>query len=339
MRILIVGYYSHSWHEVAFERAFRDLGHEVSRFAFKSYMATRFSYPQTRFLLGPLIRLINRDFAKLAVTSHPDAILFYRSLLISPDTIVSIRKRLPRTVFVSYQNDNMFGALRKKTYWRFFLRSIPLYDVNLVYRHSDIEHYSEFNARNLYLLRSHFLPWLHRPLPDVNKDIDIGLYGHCENDRRIDDVSTLMQNLEASYCIRGSRWKEFGKLRPWRTMETSEVQNEDYVHFINRSKILLAFLSTLNADTYTRRCFEIPACGGFMLCQRTDDLLALFQEDKEAVFFGSASELVDKAKFYLQSQASSERIAQAGRERCMRSGYDIYSRAKEILHQVRKVLS
>jgi spore maturation protein CgeB len=337
MRILIVGYYLHSWHEAAFERAFSELGHDVHRFAFRPYLERGWSRPQNRFLFGPLVWRINRDFFEEAKALRPDIILFYRSLLLKPQTVAQVRADLTETTLISYHNDNMFGALKSKAYWRFFRQSLPLYHLNLVYRHSDLKNYPLVGASNVRVLRSHYLPWLHRPLTNETKDIDFGLYGHSERDRRLKDVSFLMQSVKGRYAIRGALWKEFGRHEPWALMETSEVQNEEYVRFINRTKIVLAFLSTLNADTYTRRCFEIPACGSFMLCQRTEDLLSLFCEDQEAVFFGSADELVTKARYYLKHDSERLRIAAAGFRRCTSSGYDIYSRTKEILSHIEAI--
>ncbi|WGU68927.1 glycosyltransferase [Capnocytophaga canimorsus] len=45
------------------------------------------------------------------------------------------------------------------------------------------------------------------------------------------------------------------------------------------------FLSKLNNDQYTRRCFEIPACGTMMLSERTPTLQEFYTENEEIVFF------------------------------------------------------
>jgi hypothetical protein len=235
---------------------------------------------------------------------------------------------------VSYQNDNIFGALKDKSYWRLFRRALPLFDLHLVYRSQDVVRFLDSGARRASLLRDSYVPWLdRRVLPSALRGppVDIGFYGHCEPDQRLDQISHLMRQLPAQYEIRGSDWARWSRGRPWAGMDTTPVHLEDYVQAINRTRLCLCFLSSWNEDSYTRRCFEIPACGSLLLSQRTDDLLTLYREDKEAVFFSSAEELVDKAGFYLRHPDLRDEVARGGERRCLTSGYDIHSRMREWL--------
>jgi spore maturation protein CgeB len=109
------------------------------------------------------------------------------------------------------------------------------------------------------------------------------------------------------------------------------VLGNDYPKALCGAKICLAFLSKLNRDTYTRRCFEIPACGRLMLAERTDDLQKLFKEDEEACFFSSNEELVQKVRWLLANPEIRERIAAAGLQRVWADGHDVASRARQFL--------
>ena len=57
-------------------------------------------------------------------------------------------------------------------------------------------------------------------------------------------------------------------------------------------------------------------------------------EGKEAEFFESPEEFVDKAQFYLRNDEKRKRIAAAGYARVVASGNDIYSRMRQWLADV-----
>jgi spore maturation protein CgeB len=89
-------------------------------------------------------------------------------------------------------------------------------------------------------------------------------------------------------------------------------------------------LGASQGDETTTRTYEIPACGGFMLHERTDEVLELFEEGKEMACFGSIQELAEKINFYLAHPEERESIARAGYERCV-PAYSYDHRMAEII--------
>ena len=61
--------------------------------------------------------------------------------------------------------------------------------------------------------------------------------------------------------------------------------------------------------------------GTFLLAERTALHQELLEEGKEAEFFDSDDEMLDKARFYLKNNEARQRVAAAGRIRCEQSGY------------------
>ena len=102
---------------------------------------------------------------------------------------------------------------------------------------------------------------------------------------RLTKSSTLGTNLVSERCALGVGYQraEYGYFAP-----IEPVFGDDYAKALCGAKVCLAFLSKLNRDSYTRRCFEIPACGNVMLAERTADLCRMFKEDEEACFFSSS---------------------------------------------------
>jgi spore maturation protein CgeB len=60
-------------------------------------------------------------------------------------------------------------------------------------------------------------------------------------------------------------------------------------------------------------------------------MLALFKEDKEAVYFSDRYELLKKIEWLLSNPSKIEEIAEAGYKRLLDDGHDIRSRSSEIL--------
>jgi spore maturation protein CgeB len=75
-----------------------------------------------------------------------------------------------------------------------------------------------------------------------------------------------------------------------------------------------------------------------MLAERTDEHLRLFREGEEAEFFSSDEELVEKVRYYLVHPERRERIAAAGRARCINSGYSNADRIRLILQRYADVV-
>ena len=124
----------------------------------------------------------------------------------------------------------------------------------------------------------------------------------------------------------------------WSRGKITPVYQDDYIKALCGSKLALCFLSKINRDTYTRRCFEIPATGSVLVCERTDDLTRLFKEDDEAVFFSSPQELVKKVKALLKDESRRLKIAKAGLARVQADDHSVVGRARHVAQIIRQNL-
>ncbi len=89
-------------------------------------------------------------------------------------------------------------------------------------------------------------------------------------------------------------------------------------------------MSKRNNDEYTRRCFEIPACGTMMLSEETATLKVLYLEDEEIVFFDTPQSLLDKVKYFLKDERY-KNVGNNAKNRAELSGYDIDSVVKKLV--------
>jgi spore maturation protein CgeB len=135
--------------------------------------------------------------------------------------------------------------------------------------------------------------------------------------------------------VRGPGWlARDGKSVPKGVVVSDAIYGEDYAKAINGGKIGLGIFSKWNRNATAGRAFEIPACGTFMLAQKTSVLEKLYEDGKDVVFFSNIEELVRQAKHYLESDAEREKIALAGRDRCLRNSCSWRDRVRQVLEDL-----
>ena len=113
------------------------------------------------------------------------------------------------------------------------------------------------------------------------------------------------------------------------------MYGKDYREAVWRSKINLSFITHSNQDEFVHKSFEIAACGGFLLAERSAGHVARFVEGEEAVFFTGFEECAAMIARYLPDEAARERIARAGRERAVRGGYSNDAQVGKIVERLR----
>ena len=107
------------------------------------------------------------------------------------------------------------------------------------------------------------------------------------------------------------QWERAGaRLARW--VEAREVLGAEYAKAIRLSKVNLGILSEVrkgasSGDLITARTFHIPACGGFMLHERTAEVAQFFTEGAECGMFAGAEEMIDKTTITSTTRRSARR--------------------------------
>jgi len=326
-------------------RALAQLGHEIVPVSLAATHRQDHWDSLKRRLLGfdayerTLARKAERASAEVlqaALDQRPDVAWLEWPRLITPETIRAIKRRLPSCRVISFQNDNPFAA-RKFAFhgWRRFFDAVPYYDLHLVKRASDIENYTARGARKVELFTDGYSEELFFPEAAVRNAGPFPLvFIGTSLDYRIGVLDRLTGPLGLEIHIFGARWKRTRLVWNRRRLLHPPATGAYYRRIVCGSKIALGFVSHSNRDEWTMRTFEVPACGTFFLAERTQAHQALYDEGQEAEFFASPEECRDKVVYYLQHDAHRERIAAAGRERCLRSGYGLRSRMAQTVERL-----
>lgn len=353
MKILVAGDWHSELHEEAVAHALETLGHTVERFAWHDYfkvvghsvtarLRNLWYRAQNKYLLGGRVDQLNRDLVDLAKRVQPDAVFVYRGTHVFSKTLQALRALVPGVVLVGYNNDDPFAPGHVPGLWRHFTAGLPELDLALAYRHANLEDFRRAGARHVGLLRSWYIPERNHPVELLAEErerfcCDVVFVGHYEPDMRLACLEEVVK--------RGWRLRLFGHDEGWRRpLESSPllrhlcpvntVWGDDYNRALNGARIALCFLSKLNRDTYTRRCFEIPASGALMLSEYSDDLAGMFSSGVEADFFDSPEAFGEKLDLYLRDENLRAKVADAGHARVLADQHDVISRMQQVVEWV-----
>ncbi len=345
MKILVVGDGHSAIHEVAVVDAFKKLGHQVEAFYWQNYFNSQNSVErlwqriQNKFLIGPTLNEVNTGLLNTAEKFNPKLIFIYRGTHIYPETITAIKQKLPDCVVYGYNNDDPFADGHPTWLWRHFVKSLPKYDMVFAFRKHNIAEYFVYGAQKVELLMHWFIPEVHKQKTQdkLNKKIyDVVFVGHYENDDRVNYLKKIAES-KYMFGLFGPDWSlspKYDWLNEYQPV--LPVRGDLYRETICSSNIALCFFSKLNRDTYTTRCFEIPAMGVFMLSQHSEDLEGLFEDGVDAVFFRNPDDMMEKIDYYTRNNKLREQIAVSGMNRVIRDKHDIISRMDYVLSFIEK---
>jgi spore maturation protein CgeB len=269
-----------------------------------------------------LVREYNEHVLDCAAHFLPDFLLAFKGSLVLPKTLQKLRGQ-GITLYNYYPDTSAFAHGSRLP------RSLVEYDCIFYTKHFWVAD----TQKSVHLKNAVYLPHgydseLHRPLDLARKDVQ--QYRHdcvvvATFTPAKQDLLARLIRLRPGLDLRiwGNQWLDrcsIPELRPHIT--GTALEGDSYAKAVRAARINLAILSgkvhgSSQGDETTTRTYEIPACGGFMLHERTPELAELFEEGKEVACFGSVEELAQKVDYYLAHPEERDRIAAAGHRRCV----------------------
>ena len=344
MKILFLGQIGLGQTSLMRMRAFERLGHTV-RGVHTGEPWTRASWlkrqVQRRLQHGSVVDEINRSVLESARGFRPNLVWAEKQEFLRAETIGELRKLDARCVH--FTPDPYFSVDWKRT--QLMDKAMGAFDA-LVYCKSYERKQYEMLGKAVVYMPLGYCDEVHRPLPskDTRWNCAVGFLGGWEprRERLLHAVAAAGVDVK----IWGEYW-DFLRDGKWtlrrhiilrqlsggdyfrfhrdellaRAHQGGEVYEDDYARALTGSKISIGFLRKAWPDQHTTRTFEIPACGSMLLADRTQEHQEFFEEGKEAEFFDSCEELLEKTKFYCSNESARKRIAKGGYKRCIEGGY------------------
>ncbi len=286
-----------------------------------------------RLLRPRIIREYNQVILDSASQLRPDILLAFKGTAVTPTTLRTLRS----SGITLY---NYFPDTIPSEQGGLLAEAIHEYDcVFYTKKFWDAKPPDGLGKRPLVFLPHGYDPEVHRPLEldprdisDLTHDVTVVASHTAYKEQLLRELVRLMPNLDLH--IYGDRWVDplrAPELR--RHIRGMAVTGSTYAKTLQAARINMAITSwtgRIEVDETTTRTFEIPACGGFMLHERTTELLELYDEGREVACFGSVEELASKIDYYLAHPEERNAIARAGHARCV-PAYSYDQRMKHIL--------
>ena len=344
MKVLLYGEPLHpgtciwSYHETLVE-----MGHEVVHVDswggmdhYRTELLWRVWWKATRSVLESHRRAHVARLIDAAESTRPDLILVLKGMHPGPQDV----RRLKRTgAWVAIINHDDFFSLNPANVSVAQRTALPEWDYVFACREANVDEVRPHNPK-VEFFRFAYYPRIHCPVPvDPTAEpqwvSDIAFVGTWEGERAA-QMEQLVRRVDANYAIWGGQWH---KLAPWsplrRHVRGSEIYLEDQCRAIGAAKLNLGFLRKKNRDFFTTRTFEIPACNGVLLAERTALHQSIYREGVEADFFDAADpdELAAKVRRLLTDDTHRESMRRAGLE-AVRRGKHTYRDRLDRLFEV-----
>ncbi len=346
MKITIIGNAKKEYFiEIFFTKAFKNLGCSAEFLDMADFYAVNLAdrilnhfRPLNSYRMMP--EKAESKLEEEIIKTVPDLVLFCKPIFISPQLLLRLEKKgilkfswFPDDFLCPRSGSVLFG------------KSIPYYDCHFTTKSYNVAELLQRGARKaVFLPHAANLEELHEVKVDECEQKQIGadivFIGTYEKERA--QILERLCRLGYNIKIYGWNWHKAltcFSLRRANAMTYKVASFKEMARIISSSKIILGFLRKISRDLQTVRTYEIPACAGFMMHERTAEAMQLFQEGKEAEFFGDFKELKTKIDFYLKNETLRKQIARSGHERLVNSGYTFEARAREILKEYHDIKS
>jgi glycosyltransferase involved in cell wall biosynthesis len=344
LRILAVSALWQGANDYAFVRAFRRAGHSVRVVSEHEYFPpwqNRLLRLAKRALKERIVEEYNAALLREARMLRPDLFFVFKGPLVQAKTLRAFRDM--GTICIQFYPDTGFRAHSPQLWdaiseYDWFFSTKPNHAKELRHSHG---------YDRVSFLPHGFDPETHRPVVTTTRDIsdyscDVSFIGNISTKKRATMAKLVKETRDLDIAIWGpSAWGAQGGALG-QAYRGSPVFGLEYAKAIRLSKINLGLLFEGNsdgaaADVITSRSFHIPASGGFMLHERTEEAESFFEDGTECAFFRGSEELAEKIRYYLEHEDERRQIAEAGCRRCQTSGYSIDDRAAAVIEKYREL--
>lgn len=272
-----------------------------------------------------LSAFLNRLLAHIS-EENPRIVLVLGGSPMTAQALTQIRNMGIRTVHFS--TDDPFNPVNGSARLR---KSLPQYDAVFTPRRSNVQDLEKLGCARVLYLPFGIDPYLFKPpAQPQTQGPDVLFVGGGDADRFAFFCEYLRHGPEPTLV--GVGWDRFPSMRKY----WIGVKNTDELTSLTAAAAVnICLVRRANRDGHVMRSFEIPALGGFMLGEDTQEHRDLFGPDGECLqYFSSPAQAAHLARRALEDPAQRRRMADALHTRVMQSGHTYADRVRTMVAAV-----
>lgn len=282
----------------------------------------------------PCIRrqLLRNALVKVAREWRPTRIIIMKGDDVGPSTVDSARAASDGALMICVATDDPFNADVSSITLR---DAIPNYDMYVTTKRLTVSDLQAAGARNVSVMDFAYKPAIHFQDPGVASGdfrSDVVFIGTYDKDRA-DALARVAALTSATLRIWGTGWQRDHRLRD---LAGPAVFGREFRLAVKGAKVVLNFVRHSNRDDHSMRTFEVPACGGCMLSERTAPHDQWFSGLPSSLFDGTA-DLIAKLQQLLGSSALRAEVAEAQLSWLVRGCHSYADRLDQILRDAAAV--
>lgn len=301
-----------------YTRAFRALGHDVDLHPI-DYQSVRLTFEYNLLarvkrippLCSYLRKRLEERLTEKVKRYNPDMTLVTRCETLSEEAIGELKRHTKQALLNIYTDSPMvFPGPYDRRLWG----ALRVYDTVLTFGQNLTPIFYQLGAKRVEWLPFAYDPDFHQPRQLGQEDAAlfrapvayIGAYGPLQ-------AQWLTPLVPLGLTIWGVHWHHLPYGHPLRACwQQSRGYGEEMWKPIVGAGVVFNLVRAEHGCSHSMKTFEIPACGGMMITNRSHEQLLFFKEGKDAVFFDGQEEALDKVRFYIAHEAERERIRQSG---------------------------
>ncbi|MFT4803166.1 MAG: spore maturation protein CgeB [Cyclobacteriaceae bacterium] len=270
----------------------------------------------------------NRIIASLSKDSTTHILLFNSAGLLAED--IQKLSTLQNIKLYQYLSDSPSGMNTDK--FSSCIPTLKYFDKVFVYARSLVPVIYQYGAKEVIYLPFGFCRYTHLKDHPSQSEIHQGIYYFGTWGPLIEESLKPLAKFELQ--IEGNSWKrsKYPYLRS--AAQHGTIKEGGMAEKAAQATIVINFIRAQHGCFNSMKTFELAAAGACVITNRTEEQLDFFEDMKEAVYFDSQQEMVEKIEQLLNNEDLQKVIRTNAYVKVQNHSY--HERANELLRQITK---